>query len=1258
MIYTSTELFNAFAEDTRQIMVRVKINGAVFDNDNISTLNLEYGSMDGANFSLGSTFASSLKITFAELVEGLAELDEIEVEMGAVLPNGAIEYVPMGTFIINEEVMMDRNNNTTSIDALDRMVMLGNIYKSTLPGETARIIDIAVDIANQAGVVVSNDFDRLRTDSIQIPREKTLREAIGIIAQFEVGFATFNRDGELDIRRLNDPDFDISPEGYTLKGLVKNEVPFRLNGVQCQIGDSEEDVLQTGASTGTQIVLNNPSMTQAHLDRIYTELSTLNYYPFSLDWYGHPALEAGDWIEIEDLQGNKIKTPNLHYTLDFNGGLKAKSQAETTSSSEVVYQYKSPLKQEIQAIAARLSASGGNHVYDDLTPPTNPKEGDLWFKPEGPDTIILIYKRLEDGSLDWVEELNTGDTTKNAREIEAAIEEIEEAKRQAVASKQEAIDEAERLVTEQDTIYQELFDDYDAAVDDLTQGVAAADGKASDALTQAGESQSLAQSATEGVERVERTLTAVSNKADDAFSKADNALIKANNIPSTIDGVITDKGLVSGDWVTTKINEETGEINYALESVRGDVPDVVMGVTWDKEESPILTRTDYVEEFANLNDYELQSAEFRLSVEGLGMDLADVQRDKLDSSVFTTFKTNEYTNDIDGIRQRLTSAEENKLDGNTFQTFKEHDYQVTVAGLSGNIEKLEREKLDGDEFTNFKSNEYQLTVDGFEMALTDVSGAVPNLVLGVEWNRTESPRMERTDYTKELDLTNYAAPDYVLGVEWDRKENPLMVRTHDTQESTSKEEFELFLADYSFRADGWDATNAYITENSTSINSLINNAQGWSQTISYVDENQTKFNDTVSQVDFYKQTIGSDAENLAQLVMTDEAFVTRVGQLEGMTEDIILGVEWDKSENPTLTRTGYMDNWTETQVAQLADSWSMNLKSGGDIKTAINATEDGLRLLGKNIILDGNTLVTGDFAVSGKHVILDADTQVRGDFTVSGSNVILNAQTTVMGDFKVLGGNVTLDGDTTVHGDFSVFGKNIILDGDTTVQGTFKVTDTMIAANAEIDGAKIADATIGSAKIASLDVSKISGDKASFVQTAWNSINSRAHMDANRLRFTHADGSSTQIGVNGLERLEGGASRPYHYRTHIGEGETNGDLLLKGVTVTLPSDFKNKDFTVIFSLTGWNGVSLDAGVHMDVNQVRIDGVTPNKALGNFKVTGNGHSTPYAIRHVLVSMGTDQGKHIRVRQVVDYSSLSDVRNAFKAVKIKYSYVAIY
>src|SRR5699024_5338863 len=122
--------------------------------------------------------------------------------------------------------------------------------------------------------------------------------------------------------------------------------------------------------------------------------------------------------------------------------------------------------------------------------------------------------------------------------------------------------------------------------------------------------------------------------------------------------------------------------------------------------------------------------------------------------------------------------------------------------------------------------------------------------------------------------------------------------------------------------------------------------------------------------------------------------------------------------------------------------------------------------------------------------------------------------------------------------------------------------------NASIDGAKIANATIGSAKIANLDVNKISGNTSNFVRSAWNSINSRADMDANRLRFTHTDGSSTQIGVNGLVRVESGTTRPYQYRTYVGSATIVGKTYGDGVRITLPSDFKGKDFKVIIAYTG------------------------------------------------------------------------------------------
>src|SRR5699024_913172 len=63
--------------------------------------------------------------------------------------------------------------------------------------------------------------------------------------------------------------------------------------------------------------------------------------------------------------------------------------------------------------------------------------------------------------------------------------------------------------------------------------------------------------------------------------------------------------------------------------------------------------------------------------------------------------------------------------------------------------------------------------------------------------------------------------------------------------------------------------------------------------------------------------------------------------------------------------------------------------------------------------------------------------------------------------------------------------------GDVVVDGKLTITDEFIAPNAQIDGAKIANATIGSAKIASLDVNKLSGNSTNFVQSAWNGINNQ-----------------------------------------------------------------------------------------------------------------------------------------------------------------------
>ena len=52
-----------------------------------------------------------------------------------------------------------------------------------------------------------------------------------------------------------------------------------------------------------------------------------------------------------------------------------------------------------------------------------------------------------------------------------------------------------------------------------------------------------------------------------------------------------------------------------------------------------------------------------------------------------------------------------------------------------------------------------------------------------------------------------------------------------------------------------------------------------------------------------------------------------------------------------------------SKVTQLSNSWALTLKSGNDIKTAINATTDGIRLKGSLITLDGQVNMTDSFIV-------------------------------------------------------------------------------------------------------------------------------------------------------------------------------------------------------------------------------------------------------------------------------------------------------
>ncbi|EME3581997.1 hypothetical protein QL848_002259 [Enterococcus faecium] len=452
MLNVSKDFHLAFADSEREIFVKIYIKNKLYQKENVKNFEYSTGAFGGETFQIGSTQSATIKITFTEIIEGLKELDKVRVELGIkIRGTGApeninnvsrighakvgkahlityvpdkYEFVPLGIFYISNRVDPNRNENTTTIEARDGFLFLEGTYDSQLAYPT-KVSDVALEIANLSGSIIDEEsFSHLSKYVINKPEGYTYRQAIGLIGQFEAGFVCFDRYGNLAIRKLADPKFSIAPDLYFLNGLTKNELLYQPKGISCKVikkkdeSSNETTTLTAGLTSGPQINIENNIMTQSLLQMIYEKIKDLNFYPINLEWRGNPALEVGDWVTLIDRKGNKFKSPILGYTISFDGGIKSVISADTKSASANVVAYKGPLQQKLEEIDYRIDAAGKNNVYDGPEEPKYPKEGDIWFKKNGPDDEIWVYMQTSSAQFEWV--MTT--STRMADEIKEKIE--------------------------------------------------------------------------------------------------------------------------------------------------------------------------------------------------------------------------------------------------------------------------------------------------------------------------------------------------------------------------------------------------------------------------------------------------------------------------------------------------------------------------------------------------------------------------------------------------------------------------------------------------------------------------------------------------------------------------------------------------------------------------------------------------------------------------------------------------------------------
>ena len=329
-----------------------------YTSRDIKEASFEYGYIKGDTYKPGGTCAGSGKVTFTSIITTFNKLDILHPEIGLLVGN-TYQWVKMGEYFIND-IEIDRNRNTTTLELMDGMFKLNREYVTDLhfPAEVREVIQ---EICLKTGIELANDYfgiSAMRYHVEQVPEGKKLsfRDMLSAMTQMIGMSCFFNREGKMEIRDLTESNITINADSYFLHGLTKSEIEYQIAGITCK---TDKRPLTVGMKTGRSLELDNVFMTQSALNDLYYKIKNLTYYPYNLNYQGHLLLEVGQWVTIQTNKKETFKVPVLSQSFTFKGGLRGRISADSKAGNDTQYSYEGTITKQIKqqdGIEAKIQA--------------------------------------------------------------------------------------------------------------------------------------------------------------------------------------------------------------------------------------------------------------------------------------------------------------------------------------------------------------------------------------------------------------------------------------------------------------------------------------------------------------------------------------------------------------------------------------------------------------------------------------------------------------------------------------------------------------------------------------------------------------------------------------------------------------------------------------------------------------------------------------------------------------------------------------
>ena len=269
---------------------------------------------------VGNTCAKTVQMQFSGVQTGFLEgVLVLSAQSGA-------EALPLGTFAVTEAVTRGGQTTVTAVDAMG--VALAELYQPTLSGAAATAWAVLNDVAAKAGVALSARVSGYQSvlagvSMASLAAGYTRRTVVGWIAGLCGCNAVIDRAGKLDF-------IWYSASGMTLHRadcyegmdeIQENNSVFSMLSVSVVDGNGNTQTLSPTSAEGTGALIENPFMTQARLDGLWSGIGGMTYRPAELSFLGDLRLDAGDLITLTLDDGTTCSVPVMSLTHTYDGGV-------------------------------------------------------------------------------------------------------------------------------------------------------------------------------------------------------------------------------------------------------------------------------------------------------------------------------------------------------------------------------------------------------------------------------------------------------------------------------------------------------------------------------------------------------------------------------------------------------------------------------------------------------------------------------------------------------------------------------------------------------------------------------------------------------------------------------------------------------------------------------------------------------------------------------------------------------------------------